>query len=101
MAGLVFLLVFWVLAGACQRHGVGVFFIVQFFFLLWTRRLGGLRNISVVRMAFFIFGLFSRTRTHRTNAHEHTAQTQHPNTPLARGLAGSLPAAAAAAAMPR
>ena len=23
MAGLVFLLVFWVLAGACQRHGVG------------------------------------------------------------------------------
>ena len=25
MAGLVFLLVFWVLAGACQRHGVGVF----------------------------------------------------------------------------
>jgi hypothetical protein len=29
MAGLVFLLVFWVLAGACQRHGVGVFF-VQF-----------------------------------------------------------------------
>ena len=32
MAGLVFLLVFWVLAGACQRNGVGVFFIVQFFF---------------------------------------------------------------------
>jgi hypothetical protein len=25
MAGLVFLLVFWVLAGACQRHGVGGF----------------------------------------------------------------------------
>ena len=25
MAGLGFLLVFWVLAGACQRHGVGVF----------------------------------------------------------------------------
>jgi len=25
MAGLVFLLVFWALAGACQRHGVGVF----------------------------------------------------------------------------
>ena len=25
MAGLVFLLVFWVLAGACQRHGVGAF----------------------------------------------------------------------------
>ena len=32
MAGLVFLLVFWALAGACQRHGVGVFFIVKFFF---------------------------------------------------------------------
>ena len=29
MAGLVFLLVFWVLASACQRHGVGGF-IVQF-----------------------------------------------------------------------
>jgi len=26
MAGLVFILVLWVLAGACQRHGVGVFF---------------------------------------------------------------------------
>ena len=26
MAGLVFLLVFWVLAGACQRHGVGGFY---------------------------------------------------------------------------
>ena len=25
MAGLVFLLVFWVLEGACQRHGVGGF----------------------------------------------------------------------------
>jgi len=25
MAGLVFLLVFWVLAGACQRHGEGGF----------------------------------------------------------------------------
>jgi len=25
MAGLVFLLVFWMLAGACQRHGVGGF----------------------------------------------------------------------------
>ena len=25
MAGLVFLLVFWVLVGVCQRHGVGVF----------------------------------------------------------------------------
>ena len=46
MAGLVFLLVFWALAGgACQRHGVGVFFIVQFFFffffflasLIWAR----------------------------------------------------------------
>ena len=32
MAGLVFLLVFWVLAGACQRHGVGEF-IVPFLFL--------------------------------------------------------------------
>ena len=31
MAGLVFLLVFWVLAGACQKYGVGGF-IVQFFF---------------------------------------------------------------------
>jgi hypothetical protein len=32
MAGLVFLLVFWVLAGACQRHGVdGRVFIVKFF----------------------------------------------------------------------
>ena len=30
MASLVFLLVFWVLAGACQRHGVGVFLIVQY-----------------------------------------------------------------------
>ena len=29
IAGLVFLLVFWVLAGACQRYGVGGF-IVQF-----------------------------------------------------------------------
>ena len=27
MAGLVFLLVFWVLAGACQRHGVGGFIV--------------------------------------------------------------------------
>ena len=36
-AGLVFLLVFWVLAGACQRHGVGVFFIVQFFFFFFTQ----------------------------------------------------------------
>ena len=26
MAGLVFILVLWVLAGACQRHGVGGFF---------------------------------------------------------------------------
>ena len=26
MAGLIFLLVFWVLAGACQRHGVGGFY---------------------------------------------------------------------------
>ena len=25
MAGLVFLLVFWVLAGACKKHGVGGF----------------------------------------------------------------------------
>ena len=30
MAGLVFFLVSWVLAGACQRHGAGVFLIVQF-----------------------------------------------------------------------
>ena len=29
MAGLVFLLVFWALAGACRRHGVG-FFLAQF-----------------------------------------------------------------------
>jgi len=35
MAGLVFLLVFWALAGACQRHGVGDFFIVQFFFFFF------------------------------------------------------------------
>ena len=27
MAGLVFLLVFWVLAGACQRHGAGRFLV--------------------------------------------------------------------------
>ena len=29
MAGLVFLLVFWELAGACQRHGVGGVIVVQ------------------------------------------------------------------------
>ena len=33
MAGLVFLLVFWALAGACQRHGVGGF-IVQFIIII-------------------------------------------------------------------
>ena len=36
MAGLISLFVFWVLAGACQRHGgVGGFFIVQFFFFFF------------------------------------------------------------------
>ena len=35
MAGLIFLLVCWALAGAYQRHGVGVFFIVQFFFFFF------------------------------------------------------------------
>ena len=37
MAGLVFLLVFWVLAGACQRHGVGGFYCT---ILLLQARLG-------------------------------------------------------------
>ena len=32
MASLVFLLVFWVLADACQKHGVGAFFVAKFFF---------------------------------------------------------------------
>jgi len=32
MAGLVFLLVLWVLAGTRQRHGLGVFLIVKFSF---------------------------------------------------------------------
>jgi len=40
MAGLVFLSVFWALAGDCQRHGVGGF-IVQFsFFAYWRCAFG-------------------------------------------------------------
>jgi len=34
MAGLVFLLVFWVLAGACQRHGVGGFLLRNLTYLV-------------------------------------------------------------------
>ena len=43
-AGLVFLLVFWVLAGACQRHGVSGF-IVQFI-IISTSRSGDCKNAT-------------------------------------------------------
>jgi hypothetical protein len=41
MAGLVFLLVFWVLAGACQRHGVGGFLLCNTATALWVALGGG------------------------------------------------------------
>ena len=49
MAGLVFLLVFWVLAGACQRHGVGGFLLC---------------NTTTTCLFLFVFSFFLKHEHH-------------------------------------
>jgi hypothetical protein len=45
MTGLVFFLVFWVLAGACERHDVGVFLCAQFTIIIPGASCGFVREL--------------------------------------------------------
>ena len=72
ISGLVFLLVFWVLAGACQRYDVGGFIVQFIIIIIGNRDVGQIRRLHPrTRNIFFVIvfcGNFHRQKS--WNSHQ-------------------------------